>query len=184
LYKEPKHINEIIEGCKRQDRKAQEQLYSYFFDAMINLCLRYTKCEADAEDILATAFVRVFKSIQQYDAAKASVYSWVHKIVTNCCLAYLKSKYNTIAVAKIEEAEDVYLEPEIITKMSDETIISLIRELPPATQAVFNLYIIDGYGHKEIAALLQISEGTSRWHLNEARQRLKAQILQKENDIL
>jgi RNA polymerase sigma factor (sigma-70 family) len=183
LYREPKHINEIIDGCKREDRKAQEQLYQYFFDAMMNLCLRYTKSEADAEDVLATAFVRVFKSIHQYDGKKASVYSWIHKIVTNCCIYYLKSKQKNIATAKLDEAENLQIEPEIITKMSDEAIANLIRELPAATQAVFNLYIIDGYDHGEIAALLQISEGTSRWHLNEARKRLKNQLLQKENNL-
>jgi len=183
LHKEPKHINAIIDGCKREDRKAQEQLYSYFFDTMMNLCLRYTKSEADAEDILAQAFVRVFKSIQQYDAAKASVYSWVHKIVTNCCLTYLKSKYNKTEITKLEEAEELLLEPEVITKMSSEAIINLVRNLPAATQAVFNLYIVEGYDHKEIAALLQISEGTSRWHLNAARKKLQAEILQKENKI-
>ena len=82
----------------------------------------------------------------------------------------------------MDEAEEVELEPEIITKMSDEVIIDLIRSLPAAAQAVFNLYIVDGYGHKEIAGLLQISEGTSRWHLNAARKTLQAKILQKENN--
>ena len=184
MYEKPKHINDIINGCKSGERKAQEQLYTYFFDAMMNLCLRYAKSEADAEDILATAFVRVFKSIQQYDVNKASIYSWVHKIVTNCCLAYLKSKHRNIAVTNLEEAEELHLEPEVITKMSDEELISLIRELPPATQAVFNLYIVDGYDHKEIGELLQISEGTSRWHLSEARKKLQTQLLQKENNLL
>jgi RNA polymerase sigma factor (sigma-70 family) len=184
LDKGPKHINEIIDGCKRGERKAQEQLYTYFFDAMMNLCLRYTKSEVDAEDILAHAFVRVFKSIQQYDAAKGSMYSWVHKIVTNCCLSHLKSKHRNIPVTNVEEAEELHLEPEVITKMSDEEILNLVRELPRATQAVFNLYIVDGYDHKEIAALMQISEGTSKWHLSEARKILQAQLLQKENNLL
>jgi RNA polymerase sigma factor (sigma-70 family) len=183
LYKESKHIDEIIDGCKREDRKAQEQLYMYFYDAMMNLCVRYTKCEADAEHVLNTGFLRVFKNIQQYDPSKAALYTWIHKIVTNCCLYYLKTKQNTITVNELDEAEELYTEPEIITKMSDEKILGLVRNLPAATKAVFNLHIIDGYGHKEIAGLLQISEGTSKWHLNEARKRLKLQILQKENNI-
>jgi RNA polymerase sigma factor (sigma-70 family) len=183
LYNEPKHIDKIIDGCKREERKAQEQLYMYFYDAMMNLCIRYTKCETDAEHVLNSGFFRVFKSIQQYDPAKGTLYTWIHKIVTNCCLYYLKSKQKKITADELDKAEHLQVEPEIFTKMSDEEILNLIRELPAATQAVFNLYIIDGYGHKEVAALLQISESTSKWHLGEARRRLKLQLLQKENNL-
>jgi RNA polymerase sigma factor (sigma-70 family) len=183
LHNEPKHIDQIIDGCKREERKAQEQLYMYFYDTMMNLCLRYTKCEADAEHVLNAGFLRVFKSIRQYDASKATIYTWIRTIVTNCCLYHLKTKQKVIPAKELDETEGLHVQPEVTSKLSDEEILGLVRQLPAATQAVFNLYVIDGYGHKEIATLLQISEGTSKWHLSDARKRLKHQLIQMQYDI-
>ncbi len=183
MDKERGHIDTIIGGCKRGDRKAQEQLYMFFYDAMMNLCVRFTKSETDAEDVFNTGFLKVFKSIHQYDPAKAALYTWVRAIMMNSCLYYLKSKQNRIAAIDLDEAEGISIDPEIDIKMSEAEIMDMIRDLPPATRAVFNLYTIDGYGHKEIASLLQISEGTSKWHLNAARKNLMSRIMQKENDI-
>jgi RNA polymerase sigma factor (sigma-70 family) len=181
LDKDTTHIEGIIDGCKRDERKAQEQLYLYFYDAMMNLCVRYTKSESDAEHILNDGFLRVFKNIQQYDSSKGAPYTWIYRIVMNCCLYYFKSKRTAFTENELEHAEEVYIEPEVDIKLKEAEILHLIRNLPAATQAVFNLYIIDGYAHKEIATMLEISEGTSKWHLNEARKRLKLQLLQKEN---
>ena len=183
MHNEPKHIDLIIDGCKREERKAQEQLYLYFYDAMMNLCLRYTKCEADAEHVLNAGFLRVFKNIKQFEPAKASIYTWIRTIVTNCCLYHLKTKQKVIAAKELDETEGLHIQPEITSKLSDEEILGLVRQLPAATQAVFNLYVIDGYAHKEIATLLQISEGTSKWHLSDARKRLKNQLIQMQYDI-
>ena len=180
MHKEPKHINEIIDGCKRDDSKAQEQLYRYFYQSMMNLCIRYTKCEEDSKFVLNSGFLKVFENIKEYDLSKAAFYTWIRMIMVNCCLDYLKSKRNKIVINELQEAEPLNIEPEVIRKMEVEKILNLVRDIPPATQAVFNLYIMEGYDHKEIASLLQISEGTSRWHLSEARKSLKLQ-LQREN---
>jgi RNA polymerase sigma factor (sigma-70 family) len=180
LNKEPKHIDTIIDGCKKNDPKAQEQLYRYFYQSMMGLCIRYTKCEEDSKLVLNSGFFKVFEKVKEYNPAKASFYTWIRMILVNCCLDHLKSKQRLVFVNELREAELLHIEPEVIRKMEAEKILHLIRNLPPATQAVFNLYIIDGYDHKEIASLLQISEGTSRWHLSEARKNLKLQ-LQKEN---
>jgi len=181
LNNEAKHIDLIIEGCKSGERRAQEQLYMYFYDAMMNLCLRYTKSEADAGDVLNAGFLRIFKSIHQFDAAKASMYTWVRTIVTNCCLYHLKAKQKKIDTYELNDAADsLYVQPAVDLKISDQEILDLVRGLPPATQAVFNLYVIDGYDHKEIATLLEISEGTSKWHLSDARKKLKHQLLEKQ----
>ncbi|UAY50960.1 RNA polymerase sigma factor [Ferruginibacter albus] len=172
------HIDYMISGCKEHDRKAQEQLYLYFYDSMMNLCMRYTKSETDAEHVLHDGFLRVFKNIHQFDSSKGSLYTWIYKIVMNCCLSHIKTKQKTPVNNEVEEAEEVYISPEIDNKLNEQEILGLIRDLPEATQAVFNLFIIDGYGHKEIAQLLGISEGTSKWHLNEGRRRLKNLLLQ------
>lgn len=179
MEKEKVYINDFIEGCKKYDRRSQQQLYMYFYEAMMNMCVRYTKNEQDAEHVLNAAFFRVFKSIEQYNPAKGSLYTWVHKIVTNCCIYYIKSKHRNIETIELENISDLHIEPEIFAKMNDATIIQLVRNLPPATQAVFNMYVVDGYKHKEIAKFLEVSENTSKWHLNEARKRLKQDIHKK-----
>jgi RNA polymerase sigma factor (sigma-70 family) len=176
LYIEHEHIDKLIEGCKKDERKAQELLYRSFYKVMMNLCVRYTKSEEDSKLVLNTGFLKVFKNIHQFDPAKASLYTWIRTIVVNCCLDHIKSTQRTLAANELQEAEIVHIEPEVNGRMKAEEILLLIRNLPPATQAVFNLYAIEGYGHKEIATLLKISEGTSKWHLSEARKNLKQQI--------
>ncbi len=177
------NIDKILDGCKRDDRKSQQQLYFYFYDALMNLCVRYTKSEEDAEEVCNAGYFKIFKNIQQYDSSKGALYTWVRTIMMNCCIQYLRLKQD-ILVAELNEAEEIRIEPEIDSKMSEAEILHLIRGLPPATRAVFNLYIIDGYGHKEIAGLLQISEGTSKWHLNAARKNLQSQLLSKRNSAI
>ncbi|HTB52257.1 MAG TPA: RNA polymerase sigma factor [Ferruginibacter sp.] len=179
LYKETEHINEIIAGCKKNDRKAQERLYRSFYDSMMNLCIRYTKDEDDAKLVLNTGFLKVFKNIEKYDSKKAVLYTWIRTIVINSCIDHIKSKQSTIVANELHEADAVHVDAEADTKVDANEILHLIKKLPAATQVVFNLYIVEGYGHKEIAILLQISEGTSKWHLSEARKNLKMQLLRE-----
>jgi RNA polymerase sigma factor (sigma-70 family) len=179
LYKEQEHINEIIAGCKKNDRKAQERLYRSFFESMMNLCIRYTKDEDDAKLVLNTGFLKVFKNIDKYDSQKAALYTWIRTIVVNSCLDHIKSKQNTITANELQDKDVIYVEAEVNTKVDATEILHLIKKLPASTQAVFNLYIIEGYSHKEIAGLLKISEGTSKWHLSEARKNLKNQLLRE-----
>jgi RNA polymerase sigma factor (sigma-70 family) len=176
------HID-IIEGCKKNDRKAQEQLYYSYYDVMMNLCLRYTVCEDDAKYVLNTAFLKVFKRISEYDASRATLYTWIRTIMINSCINHARTGRSIVLFNDISDAGEVNVEPDVNHKMKAEEILRLIQHLPPATQLVFNLYVIEGYDHKEIASLLQISEGTSKWHLSDARKRLKQQLLQNENSI-
>jgi len=179
LYKENEHINEIIAGCKKNDRKAQERLYRSFYESMMNLCVRYTKDEDDAKLVLNTGFLKVFKNIEKYDSQKAVLYTWIRTIVVNSCLDHIKSKQNTIVANELQESDGLQADAEVNAKVDVTEILHLIRKLPASTQAVFNLYVIEGYGHKEIAEMLQISEGTSKWHLSEARKNLKTQLLRE-----
>lgn len=173
---EDKDIQAIIEGCKKDDRKAQEQLYRSYYRAMMNLCLRYTKNETDALEVLNTGFYKVYKNIGAFDAAKASFYTWIRTIVINSCLDFIKAKQSLSGTGELEQAANVHVPPVAISNMSATAILKLVRELPPATQAVFNLYVMEGYGHAEIAKLTGISEGTSKWHLSEARKKLQKMI--------
>jgi RNA polymerase sigma factor (sigma-70 family) len=143
---------------------------------MMGLCMRYTRNEDDAKLVLNSGFLKVFKNIRQFDPAKASLYTWVRTIIVNCCLDHIKSIQRTIAANELHEAETIHIEPEVNTRLKAEEILHLVGKLPPATKAIFNLYVVEGYNHKEIGAMLQISEGTSKWHLSEARKNLKQQL--------
>jgi RNA polymerase sigma factor (sigma-70 family) len=169
-------LERIIEGCKRNDRVAQKQLYSIFYPYTMHVCLPYTKTQDESEDVLCEAFIRIFKSIGQYDLSKGSLYAWIRKIVINKALDHLKQKSKFKTSCVLEYAEELVIENNVLEKISANELLLLIRELPPATQAVLNLYCIEGYNHGEIASLLEISEGTSKWHLSEARKQLKERL--------
>ena len=179
MHKETDHIDTLIAGCKKDDRKAQEALYRSYYASMIVLCMRYTKNEMDAKMVLNTGFLKVFNNIHKYDPLKATLYTWIRTIIINACIDYLKSKEKKVTALELSETEIRHTEPEATAKMNAGEILHLIQGLPSATRAVFNLFTVDGYGHKEIAELLQISEGTSKWHLSEARKILKVQIQNK-----
>jgi len=164
----------LIGGCLKNDRKAQEQLYKKFYHAMMALCVRYTKDKNEALEILNDGFLKVFKNIGQYDVVKASLYTWMRRIIINTAIDFLRRKqvYHDMDVL-LNTQEEPGIENEAVQKMSGGELLKIIRQLPAATGTVFNLYVIDGFSHREIAAMLQISEGTSRWHLSEARRQLK-----------
>lgn len=180
MINEDRDINNIIDGCKADNRQAQEKLYRSFYRAMMNLCLRYTKNEADAMEVLNTGFYKVYKNIQKYNPDKASLYTWIRTIIINSCLDFIKAKSGQVTFKEIDQAAQVDLPPDVFAKMSSADILRLVRQLPPATQAVFNLYVMEGFSHKEIADLLGTSDGTSKWHLSEARKLLKELITKNE----
>lgn len=173
----------MIAGCKKGDRKAQEQLYRSYYKAMMGLCLRYTKNESDAVDILNGAFLKVFTHIQRYDPAQGSAYTWIRTIVVHSCLDFVKLKSRSVPHKELDQALEVHLDADALSKLEVAVLLHLIRQLPPATQAVFNLYVMEGYNHAEIGRLLTISEGTSKWHLSEARKRLQQMIRSQEVTI-
>ncbi|MEO8404241.1 MAG: sigma-70 family RNA polymerase sigma factor [Chitinophagaceae bacterium] len=179
MINEEQDINTIISGCKAGNRKAQEKLYRSFYRAMMSLCLRYTKNEEDAMEVLNTGFYKVYKNIDRYDAGKGTLYTWIRTIIINSCLDFIKTKNTQELWQELDQAAQVDLPPEVFMKMSAQDILKLVRQLPSATQAVFNLYVMDGFTHREIGALLGTSDGTSKWHLSEARKILQ-QLIQKQ----
>ena len=174
---------DIIAGCIKAERKAQEQLYKNYYDAMVNLCLRYTKNEHDALEVLNNGFLKVFMNIQRYDAGKASLYTRIRTIIINSCLDFLKLKARNGMHAELNEALEIHIDAEAVDKMDSGELLYFVRQLPPATMTVFNLYVMEGYSHKEIAQMLKISDGTSKWHLSEARKNLKQMMSLQEVKI-
>lgn len=145
--------------------------------------MRYTKNENDAAEVLNKGFLKVFLNIQRYDPAQANLYTWMRTIVINSCIDFVKAKAKKDQYKELNETMEVHIDAEAINKMEVNMLLHLVRQLPPATQAVFNLYVMEGYNHKEISQLLSISEGTSKWHLSEARKSLQQMIRLQEVQI-
>jgi RNA polymerase sigma factor (sigma-70 family) len=138
--------------------------------------MRYTKNQQDGVEILNDVFVKIFKHIQQHDLAKASFYSWASKIAINTAIDFLRKRRLSIVSIDFDGEEGPIIHEGVLQKLDADTLLAMIRKLPPATQLVFNLYTVDGYNHREIGSMLQISEGTSKWHLAEARKQLQKTI--------
>ena len=150
---------------------------------MVSICLRYTKNEADAVEVLNNGFLKVFKNIDRYVDSQASLYTWIRTIIINSCLDFIRSKQGRETYKELNEAIEVHIDPDAIKKINSEALLQMIRQLPPATMAVFNLYVVEGFRHKEIAVMLNITEGTSKWHLSEARKQLQKMIQQQDVGI-
>jgi RNA polymerase sigma factor (sigma-70 family) len=167
---------DIIQDCKKGSRKAQEALYKNYYRTMMTICIRYTKNEQDAVEVLNNGFLKVFRNIQKYNPEQGSIYTWIRTIVINSCLDFIRSKQKLAPHNEIIDADQAHVPAEVLSRFKAQELLSLIRKLPPATQAVFNLYAIEGYNHREIGQLLNISDGTSKWHLSEAKKSLQKMI--------
>jgi len=141
----------------------------------MTIALRYAIDEHEAADILGHAFVKMFRSIHSYDATKGNFHGWLKRIVINESLDHIRQR-SQFSNLEPDTADEPYVNNSIIETTDAAAILALIRQLPRATHAVFVLYAIDGFTHKEIAAQLNISEGTSKWHLSEARRILRQKI--------
>jgi RNA polymerase sigma factor (sigma-70 family) len=167
---------DLLQGCLANDRKAQKLLYEHFYEFTMTIALRYSRDEHDAADIMSHAFVKVFKSIKSYDSAKGSLHAWIKRIVVNEGLDHIKSRERFSENVELETVEEPPVNSSVLEQMGAEDIMEIIAKLPPATHAVFVLYAVEGYNHREIAEKLGISEGTSKWHLSEARKTLQQQL--------
>jgi len=170
----------FIELLKDNDRAAQRILYEAMFAPMFKVCKRYCKDNEEAMDVFNKGLYKVLTNIYQYEG-KGSFEGWIRRIIVNTALDNIKSqqkyKDNILLQDKLdhnkqEETDDDYFEIGIET----DKLYELIRSLPPASSAVFNLYVFEEYTHKEIAEELGISQGTSKWHLANARQKLKDKV--------
>lgn len=169
-------IEELLQGCRSNQRRAQEQLYRQFYRFAMTVALRYSRDEMDAADILSHAFVKIFKSIHTYDSSKGALQTWIKKIIINEGLDHIKARERFSQNVELETVPEPIISNSILEQMGADEIMKLIHKLPPATHAVFILYAVEGYTHKQIAEKLKISEGTSKWHLSEARKFLQEQL--------
>ncbi len=169
---------ELVEGCLRNERSAQEQLYRRFFAPMMQMCLRYTRDEELAMSILNDGFLRVFKKIHLF-GFKGSLEGWVRRLIWHSLADHFRNRKQGLHFLLLED-HDKPTPTKALQNLYAEDIILLVDRLPPLTQEVFRLFALEGYTHREIAEQLGMSPGTSKWHLSEARRRLKL-LLENHN---
>lgn len=171
-------LKELILSCKKQNRKAQEQLYRLYASKLFGLCLKYSENRQEAEDNLQDGFVTIFEKIGQYRDS-GSFEGWMKRIIINTALQKHRQQkvYGINNEAAIGD-EEVEVESE---EISVDYLLQCVQELPQRYRQVFSLYVLDGYSHREIAGLLGISEGTSKSNLARARMALKEKIEKNQN---
>ena len=167
-------LEELIQGCIRNERTAQEKVYKLFYPRMMALVKRYIDHEMQAEEVLNNGFLRAFQKVEQY-TFQGSFEGWLRKIVFHAVSDYVKQniKYNE-KVVLVEK--DQLIHKDHADRLYYNQLLELVQTLPGATRAVFNMYVMEGFSHKEIGKTLGISEGTSKWHLSEGRRILKEKI--------
>ncbi|MEZ4918823.1 MAG: RNA polymerase sigma factor [Saprospiraceae bacterium] len=164
--------HQFIAALVRQERWAQQQLYEEYYGKMMGVCLRYAGSRDEALDLLHEGFIKVFQNIGKYKVG-TSLSAWIRTIVVNTCIDYYRKAVRR-RTDDIEEAR--YLsgdDPDALSHLTEKEILGAVQELSPAYRAVFNLYVVEGYSHKEIADALDITESTSRSNLVKARIKLK-----------
>lgn len=174
---------ELIIDCINRNRKAEYELYKLTYSYLMSICIRYTRNEDKAKEVLNIGFLRILTNLEKYKP-EVPFKAWIRKVMINTLInEYRKDKVHIANVEYVENYHDTDKYSainDVIKKIDVEQIYKFITQLPAASQNVFNLYFIDGYKHKEIAEMLNISEGTSKWHLNSAKEQLK-ELLKKNN---
>lgn len=166
-------LDQLIQDCQKNSIRAQEQLYKLLAPKMFAACLKYSRNRADAEDNLQDGFLLIFQKIGQFQF-KGSFEGWAKRVMINNVLQKYRSEGIFELVSEnIPDVADVEIESESI---SMDYLVGIIQELPDRYRMVFNLYVIDGYSHKEIAEMLSITDGTSKSNLARARMILKEKI--------
>jgi RNA polymerase sigma-70 factor (ECF subfamily) len=166
-------LNKLIKRCADNDRKAQKEIYQLFAGKLFSICLKYSKNRQEAQDNFQDGFVTIFEKMDQYKF-KGSFEGWLKRIMLNTVLL----KYRQKAVLNIvtEEIPDEVVVDIDNDEVSLDFLLGIIGELPDRYRMVFNLYVLDGYSHKEISEMLRIAEGTSKSNLARARAILKQKI--------
>jgi RNA polymerase sigma factor (sigma-70 family) len=154
-------------------------LYRQLYGFAMSVALPFSRDQLDAKDILSHSFIKVFRSIKSYDSLKGTFHGWLKKIITNEALDHIKQR-GRFSNVELEKADEPHIESAVVQRMDENVVMQMVQELPPATRAVFVLFVMEGYAHKEIGEKLNITEGTSKWHLSEARKLLQRKILNQK----
>ena len=172
-------LKQLINDCKKDNRKAQEQLYRLYSPKLFAVCLKYSRNYAEAQDNLQDGFILIFKKIEQF-SFKGSFDGWLKRVMINHVLQqYRNQTFLSLVNEDIADDQEVEIEDDSITM---DYLLRIIQELPDRYRLVFNLYVIDGFSHAEIGEMLTITVGTSKSNLARARMILKEKIEQYKNE--
>ena len=174
------HQKEIIAKAAMSDRQAQQKIYTQYAPKMLSVCRQYIKDIHHAEDLMITAFMKVFANIQNFEH-KGSFEGWIRRIMVNECISFIRVQKKVSFLEDQFYVEDTF--NNIESGLSVDDIQTLIDALPEGYKMIFNLYAIEGYKHREIADMLGINEGTSKSQLSHARRILQDQINQRKNYV-
>lgn len=169
---------DLLDGCRRKERRIQELLYKKYARKMLGLCLSYAKNNVTAKEILQEGFIKVFNNINVFEG-KGSLEGWIRRIMVNTAINHYRqraARFNFVSLDEILFISAEQIEDEILTVVTDKDLLLLIQQLPDKCRLVLNLYALEGYSHENIAKELSITVGTSKSQLNYARKKLKEKI--------
>lgn len=180
------NIDTLIAGCKKGDRKCQQEVYRMFYGKMMSICLRYTNDKDDAKDVLQEGFIKAFSQLDKYNF-NGSFEGWIRRIMVNNAIDfYRKNKHVYDLLDSDAEVENINVtdeneeqEENVFKNIKSNDIMEAIQTLTPAYRTVFNLYVMEGYSHQQIADELNINLGTSKSNLAKARFNLQKILKQK-----
>ena len=172
-------IDSLLDGCKRGDRKAQESLYKALSSRMMAVCMRYAKDSYEAEDMLQMGFVKVFTKVPEF-RSEGSFEGWIRRIMVNTAIETYRKTMRSLTVVDIDEVYDQPQSTFDMSQLETQDLMKLVQQLSAGYRMVFNMYVIEGYSHREIAENLGISEGASKSQLSRARAILKEKLLKIE----
>jgi len=176
---------EILKGCRNDDRKAQEQLYKKYAPVLLGILCRYSRNRQEAEDLLQEGFVKIFRNIEQY-REEGVLLAWMRKIMVNTAIRYYQSTIEESRTVRLKDSMERNL-ADVDTNLltySAEDVLKVLQQLPEGFRLIFNMYAMEGYRHKDIAKKLGISISTSKSQYARARKFLKKMLEKMENNIL
>lgn len=163
---------DIIAGCRKRNRDSQNALYKSYYPYGMSVCFRYVSEEAEAITVLNDSFLKVFRNIRRFDVERPFE-PWFRRIIINTAINHLKRQHKLKREVGMEQAKNISIREEILSRISYKELMAMVQSLSAAYRTVFNMYVIDGYKHQEIAEILGISVGTSKSNLTRARAKLR-----------
>lgn len=174
--------SDLIDGCIRGDKKMQRGLYDRFAAKMYGVCLRYAGNTNDADDILQEGFIKVYNNLHKF-RREGSFEGWVRRIFINTCIEHFRKKVKQYNISEVHENTVEDEDISALDVLAAKDLVKIVNELSPGYKTVFNLFVVEGYSHKEIADMLGISEGTSKSQLARAKGTLKKMLATKFKKI-
>jgi RNA polymerase sigma-70 factor (ECF subfamily) len=173
---------ELIQGCISEDRASQRQLFETYSRKFMAICKRYMQDDMQAEDVLMESFLKIYNNIKKFKA-EGSFEGWMRRIVVNTAIDHVNKKNRSLLRYCEEVNDEVTVPASAIADLSANELMLMVCELPVGCRTVFNMFVMDGFTHKQISEHLKIPEGTSKWHMSQARILLQEKLKRYESNV-